>query len=183
MKTELTDALKKVKFGLHLGFLALGLLFMTMSCGSTKNTGNAKDLEHFEQLRELVHSRHFKIENDRALPFRLTTVNLIGNPNFIQFKGDRVEVFLPYFGVRQSGGGYGTSGGIEYEGPAKDLDITEDMANNNILIKFEGRQGSEHLQFVITLFEKGNASTSVNSSERDHISYWGDVRALPEKKQ
>jgi len=183
MKTEPTSALKKVKSILQLVFLALGLILMSMSCGSTKNTGSANDLQNFEQLRELVNSREFEIENDWAVPLRLTTINLIGNSNFIRFKGDSVEVFLPYFGVRQSGGGYGTSGGIEYEGPAKDLEIEEDMAKNNILIKFEGRQGSEHLQFIITLFTKGNVSTSVNSSERDPISYWGNVRALPVKKQ
>ncbi|MCJ7757218.1 MAG: DUF4251 domain-containing protein [Gillisia sp.] len=183
MKTELTSALKKVKSILQLVFLALGLILMSMSCGSTKDTGSSTDQQNFEQLRELVNSREFEIENDWAVPLRLTTINLIGNSNFIRFKGDSVEVFLPYFGVRHSGGGYGASGGIEYEGPAEDLSIEENMAKNNILIKFEGRQGSEHLQFIITLFTKGNTSTSVNSSDRDPISYWGNVKALPAKKQ
>jgi hypothetical protein len=183
MKTESTSALKKVKSRLHLGFLAIGVILITMACGSTKNTGSSNDLRNFLQLKELVNSREFEIENDWAVPMRLTTINLIGNSNFIRFKGDSVEVFLPYFGVRQSGGGYGTGGGIEYEGPLNELSIEEDMAKNNILIKFEGRQGSEYLQFIITLFSKGNASTSVNSSERDPISYWGKVRALPAKKQ
>ena len=183
MNTESTSILKKVSSGFQSGFLSLGIVLLLISCGSTKNTGSSTDLQNFEQLRELVNSREFEIENDWAVPLRLTTINLIGNSNFIRFKGDSVEVFLPYFGVRQSGGGYGTSGGIEYEGPAKDLEIAEDMAKNNILIKFEGRQGSEHLQFIITLFPKGNASTSVNSSERDPISYWGEVKPLPAKKQ
>jgi len=183
MNTKSISALKKVKSRLLVGILSLGLVIMSMSCGGTKNKDSAKELRDFVQLRELVNSREFEIENDWAVPLRLTTINLIGNSNFIRFKGDSVEVFLPYFGVRQSGGGYGSSGGIEYEGPAKDLEIEEDMAKNNILIKFEGRQGSEHLQFIITLFTKGNVSTSVNSSERDPISYWGNVRALPVKKQ
>ena len=183
MKTESASALKIVKFRLQLGFLAIGVILMTMACGSTKNAENSKDLHNFEQLRELVNSRAFEIENDWAVPLRLPSVNLIGNPNFMRFKGDSVEVFLPYFGVRQSGGGYGTAGGIEYEGPLNELSIEEDMDKNNILMKFEGRQGSEHLQFIITLFSKGNTSTSVNSSERDPISYWGNVNALSVKKQ
>jgi hypothetical protein len=183
MKTESTSALKKTKSIVQSGLLAIGVILMTMACGSTNSTGSSKDLHNFEQLRELVNSREFEIENDWAVPMRFTTINLIGNSNYIRFKGDSVEVFLPYFGVRQSGGGFGASGGIEYEGPAKDLSIEEDMAKNNILIKFEGRQGSEQLQFIITLFPKGNVSTSVNSSERDPISYWGDVKATPAKKQ
>ncbi len=183
MKTESISSPGKVTSIIQLGFLTLGLLLISMSCGSTKNTRGVNDLQNFEQLRELIQSREFEIEHDWAVPLRLTSINLIGNTNFIRFKGDSVTLFLPYFGVRQSGGGYGSSGGIEYEGPAQELSIAEDKVKNNILIKFEGQQGSEHLQFIITLFSKGNASTSVNSSERDHISYWGDVRALPEKRQ
>jgi len=183
MKTESTSTLKKVKFILQFGSFAIGIVLMIMACGSTKNTGNSNDLQDFEQLRELVSSREFEIENDWAVPLRSPTINLIGNSNFIRFKGDSVALFLPYFGVRHSGGGYGTAGGIEYEGPAKELYTSENMAKNNILIKFEGRQGSEHLQFIITLFSKGNVSTSVNSSERDPISYWGNVRARTAKKQ
>ena len=183
MQTEPTPTLRKVKSGLQLGFLAIGIILMIMACGSTKSTGTSKDLQNFEQLSKLVNSGEFEIENDWAVPLRSPTINLIGNSNFIRFKGDSVALFLPYFGVRHSGGGYGTAGGIEYEGPAKELYIAENMAKNNILIKFVGRQGSEHLQFIITLFSKGNSSTSVNSSERDPISYWGNVRAMPAKKQ
>jgi len=183
MQTESTSMLKTVKSVLQLGFLAVGVILMTMACGSANNTGSSNDLQNFEQLKELVNSREFEIENDWAVPLRSPTINLIGNSNFIRFKGDSVALFLPYFGVRHSGGGYGTSGGIEYEGTAKELYIAEDMAKNNILVKFQGRQGSEHLQFIITLFSKGNTSTSVNSSERDPISYWGNVSALPAKKQ
>ena len=181
MKTVSTSISKKINSGIGLVFLSLGIMFLILACGSTKSSGR-EDLQNYEQLGELVNSREFEIENDWAVPLRLSTWNLIGNPNFIRFKKDSVEVFLPYFGVRHSGGGYGDNGGIKYEGLIHKLNIEEDKTKNNILIKFEGRQGSENLQFIITLFSKGNTSTSVNSSERDPISYWGNVRALPERK-
>ena len=182
MKSKSIKALKKVKSRLQIVLLFLGILMLSISCGSTKDTGNSTESQKFGELKQMVISQKFEIENDWAVPLRVTSINLIGNSNFIKFKGDSVEVFLPYFGVRQSGGGFGSSGAIEYSGPAVDLSIEENLLKNNFLIKFEGRQGSEHLQFIITLFSKGNASTSVNSSERDPISYWGNVRALPDKQ-
>lgn len=182
MPTESTCDLKKVKSRFQLGFSML-IIFLLTACGSMKNNGDVKELQNFEQLRELVNSRKFEIQNDRAISLRLNTINLISNPNFIRFEGDSAEVFLPYFGVRQSGGGYGADGGITYQGPVEKLNIVEEPSKNNILIKFEGRQGTENLQFFITLFPKGNANTSVNSSERDPISYWGNVKALPDKSQ
>ena len=183
MKTDSTSVSKRIKWGSGLKYLSLGILLLIISCGVNKSKSDAEDVQDFENFIALVSSHQFEIENDWAVPLRLTTINLIGNSNFIRFKGDSVEVFLPYFGVRQSGGGYGADGGIKYEGPAENLKIVEDKSKNNILVKFEGRQGTEHLQFIITLFPKGNTSTSVNSSERDPISYWGNVRALPDKKK
>lgn len=161
-------------------FIFLATIFLILACGGAKNT--EKELREFEQLKDLVNSREFVIENQWAMPLRGGNINLIGNANFIRFKGDSVELFLPYFGVRHSGGGYGGEGGIKYEGPAKELNITKDEGNNTIELRFEGQQGSENLDFYITFFPNGEASTSVTSSDRDAISYRGEVEELPDEE-
>ena len=157
------------------------ILLLTLACGGMKESDSAETAKDFQKLKELVNSREFEIENEWLIPLGGSMINLIGNPNYIRFKGDSVDVFLPYFGVRQSGGGYGRDGGITYKGPAKNLTITE--AENKILLNFEGMQNIENLEFFITLFPGGNATTAVNSSQRQSISYRGDVKALPEEKQ
>lgn len=157
-----------------LGFLLL--LLVIVSCGTGKGTGLAQDIEDYEDLQELVASREFEIENDWVFPLRGSSINLIGNSNFIRFKGDSVRIFLPYFGVRHSGGGYSGEGGIRYEGLARNLEIVEDEEDNDLLLKFEGRNKSEHYNFIIILFPNGNVHTSVNSSQRDPISYRGEIK-------
>ena len=150
-----------------------------MGCGTSKNTTSNQD---FDALINLVNSRNFEIEHEWARPLSGNTINLLGNPNYIRMKGNQVDLFLPYYGVRQSGGGYGSGeGGIKYVGPAEKLVIEENRDQNSILLKFEGRQGTEDLQFFITLLLGGSAHTSVNSSERSSISYSGNLKALPEK--
>lgn len=178
MKNSINKERKKIQRFLTPGIHILIILFFA-ACGSSKSTGIPADLD---KLRELVNSREFQVEKEWANPLGGSRINLIGNPNFIRFKGDSVDVFLPYFGVRRSGGGYGgRDGGIEFEGLARNLSIEEDDSRERITIKFEGRQRSESLSLTIMLFANGNASTAVNSSERDPIFYQGDIRELPER--
>ena len=160
-------------------FLMIIFIVLLTGCGTPKDTTPNRD---FEALIELVNSRQFEIEQEWARPMSGNTINLLGNPNYIRMRGNQVDLFLPYYGVRQSGGCYGTGeGGIKYVGPAEKLEIEENPGNNSVLIKFEGRQGTEDLQFFITLMSGGSAHTSVNSSERNSISYSGNLRALADK--
>lgn len=148
------------------------VMFFLVSCGSTVSAGDQQELN---ELHELVESREFEIQHNWARPMGGGNINLIGNTNYIRFEGDSVDIFLPYFGVRHSGGGYGTEGGIEYEGLAKGLEITEGN-DEKLMLDFEGEQGSEHLNFSVTLYPNGNAHTSVTSSERQSINYQGEIR-------
>ena len=159
--------------------LIMILVLLFSGCGTPKNTTPNQD---FDALMNLVNSRNFEIEQEWARPMSGNTINLLGNPNYIRMKGNQVDLFLPYYGVRQSGGGYGTGeGGIKYVGPAEKLVIEEKPGENSVLLKFEGRQGTEDLQFFITLLPGGSAHTSVNSSERNSISYSGHLKTLAEK--
>ncbi|CAM4367240.1 DUF4251 domain-containing protein [Gillisia limnaea] len=181
MKYHIKPALKKQRFGMGVKLLAPFIVLFILACGGTKKSGSEEATKDFQKLSELVNNREFEIENEWLTPLGGPAINLIGNPNYIRFEGDSVDVFLPYYGVRHSGGGYGTNGGIKYKGPAKNLNISKDPAKNSILLNFEGNDGNENLEFFITLFQGGSATTSVSSSQRESISYRGDVKALPEE--
>ena len=158
------------------GILFLGLIFM-MGCGTPKQT--SQNPQNFQELRDLVNSREFSIEFQWAQPQGGGMIDLMSNPNHIRFKGEEVDIFLPYFGIRHSGGGYGSNtGGIIYTGMVSNLNVTEDSSKMNILLKFEGRHDSEVLIFNVTLYENGKAHANVSSSERTNIIYHGgDVKA------
>jgi hypothetical protein len=173
--------LKKGK--ISISGISIFTLILFTSCGTPKET--VTDPANYEELKELVNTREFSIEFQWAQPLGGGMIDLMSNPNHIRFKGDEVDIFLPYFGVRHSGGGYGSNtGGIKYEGEISDLNITEDRSKRNIHMKFEGRQDSEILLFNVTLYENGKAHASVSSSERANIVYQGgDVKATPQETE
>lgn len=148
----------------------LGLILFLQSCGSSVDA--AKVVE----TNQLVESMQFKIQHDWANSIVGGRINLISNPNFIRFKEDSVNLFLPYFGERHSGGGYNTEGGLVYEGPLEELEVSTE--NRNIQIEFSADQGTERLNFIITVYPEGSVDTKVNSSERSFISYQGEISEL-----
>ena len=155
---------------------------MIYACGTQQNL-NGEYPNNFDELKNLVKSGDYVIENQWAIPLNGNMIDLIGNTNSIRFKGDSVDVYLPYFGVRHSGVGYGQrDGGIKYEGPVKDLKIKEDLSKERILVEFDAANNNENFNFRITLFANGNVNTSVNSSGRNSISYRGKVRNLPKER-
>ncbi|MDT0677012.1 DUF4251 domain-containing protein [Autumnicola musiva] len=166
--------MKSLNVVLMLGFAFILCLFS--ACGGSKRAALSGE------YRELVNSRKFEIENDWAVPLRGSMINLIGNPNSIRFKGDSVDVFLPYFGVRHSGGGYGDAGGIEFKGSPRNVSI-EESNKDGLQLKFEGNDGNENLQFIVNIFSNGNTTISVNSSQRDAIRYRGNIGPLKEQNE
>lgn len=163
--------IKKQSLLYIVGFI---LVLINISCGSTQSGNSVVN----QKLKDLINKREFEIENDWAAPMRGPQINLIGNSNYIRFKNDSVEVYLPYFGVRHSGGGYGSENGIKFEGIAKELNYTTDNKNNPV-ITFKASQTSENLDFRITLYQNMKTDTRVNSSQRDPISYRGDIHESP----
>lgn len=151
------------------------LLVVVLSCGTNRSARGGAEAQNFENL---VEGREFEITNEWAMPLGGNMINLIGNDNFIRVDGDSLNIFLPYFGVRHSGGGYGSEGGIRYEGVPKNLSITYDEKRNNYMLQFEGNHDSENFRFMVTIFPNGDTNTSVNSSQRGSISYRGELRPL-----
>ena len=175
-KAKKLRSMKKYR-SLKRGFLALlpGILFIFLSsCGSGQSA--AEQQQEFQELAELVESRQFEIVNDWALPLRGSRVNLIGNTNFIRFEGDSINAQLPFYGVRHSGGGYSSGyGGFEFEGIPENLQIEHNREDGKIVIAFEANDENENMNFNIILYSNGTARTSVTSSQRDSMSYQGEV--------
>ncbi len=162
-----------------LNIIALLGVMLLISCGGG-NMSDAERSEKMAEMRSLIDSRNFEIENQWVTPLRGNRINLIGNANYIRFQGDSVELFLPYFGVRHTGGGYNNDGGIKYEGLAKNLQVLEGKYNS-LVLKFEGKQSTESYDFTVNVYSNLSTSTQVNSSDRDPVSYQGEIHEYKNK--
>lgn len=158
----------------YLPYFSIAILaIILISCGSRKS--NYSEAE-YAQLRDLIENESFELSNQWALPLRGGQVSLIGNPNYIRIYGDSVDVTLPYFGVRQMGGGYNSIPGFEYSGAKNDFKVIEDQQNGEIILKFTGKQNNELVNYTLTLFPGGRALTHISTPQRDNISFRGNYK-------
>ena len=105
----------------------------------------------------------------------------MGNTNYFRVEGDSLSVYLPYFGERQMGGGYGnTDAGIAFSGRPTSYKVSKDDSEKNFRIEIQATHKIETLRFYLTLFPSGQADINVNSSHRTSIRYAG--RILPENE-
>lgn len=177
IKTLSSNTFKKILISLF----TIAALFLLVSCGSSSKTTNA-ERQDLSSISNLLNKRSFEIENQWAFPLRGGRIDLIGNPNFIRILGDSADVYLPYFGVRQMGGGYGEPGGIIFNGLIKDVNIEQGKNDKSMTMNFKADQGNENLQFFITLFPNNKTNISVSSTQRDAISYQGHAKPYKDKE-
>ena len=154
------------------GFVVLVMLSCKTSQSLEEQQRNAQEIEQYLQ------NSSFEIEHRWMQPLRGNQISLIGNPNYVRlYSKDSLSIFLPYFGVRQFSGGYGSASGIEFTGKPKALQITENEKGNQI-ITFSGTQQTEAYDFKITIYPNKNVKTFVRSNQRDNISYDGRIQEL-----
>ena len=185
-----------MKKGIQILVTGVALLVL-VGCGSAaKSSASASDSR---ALDAMVDSKHFKIDVEWANP-RMTAsmnsvlssgllppgsmpnrINLMGNGNFLQMKGDQVIADLPYWGERQMGGGYNSNKGIKFDGLAKDLKITKNEEKQQTMITFSISENSESYNVRLILTPNMNGTIFITSSQRNMISYWGQVKEVDAK--
>ena len=177
-------------------FIILLLLPGIGACGSASQAGLQPD--QTAEVDRLVESKSFRIESDWAQPLVTNSItqvsnagllppgstagriNLIGNSNYLQMEGDSVAAYLPYYGERQAGGGYGANSAIQFRGVPKGLDIKKDPKTLGYRMNFDIREKGENYAVSIQLFPNLRSHITVTSSQRFVISYDGKVGELSE---
>ncbi|WP_417360613.1 DUF4251 domain-containing protein [Galbibacter sp.] len=173
-------------------------IFMLSNCGGSQSAyGTQQDKVLVDSL---IAKREFRIVNQWALPMMSSSmmkiassgilgpgnsgqrIDLSGNGNFLEFKGDTVKAFLPYFGERHMGGGYNTDGvGIHFDQVVETIQFDYKNAKDQHIIKFRAKDGAETFELTLFVFSNKKSSLLVSSSQRDMIRYEGNIIALPEK--
>ncbi len=170
------------------------IALVVLGCSTTSKTVD-NQIDNRE-LKEMVAQKAFEVIVDHAFPQSSTTlnsisqsgllgpgnsagrINMMGDGSYLRMQGDSVAAYLPYFGERRSGGGYGASSAIEFKGLAKELTITHDAKNKSYRLKFNIRKASELYDVDVLLYANLSSRINVTSSERTFIRYEGTVSGL-----
>lgn len=150
--------------------LGIGLLLggQSLSAQTKQEKKEAKE----KAVKEQIDSGRYRIQVNRALPFRGGAVNLT-TLYALELRGDSVISYLPYFG-RAYSLPYGGGEGMTFEAVVSDYHVSYDK-KKAARIQFKTRTEEEQYTFRLHIFPGGSATIDVTPVHKQGIRYQGDL--------
>lgn len=100
----------------------------------------------------------------------------------LKVKDGVVNTRLPFFG-ESTLVTYGSTDEISITLKDAPVRITKEQDKKDWVLKFEGSNERETYQFLLTIFDNGNADLSVFSNNRSTMRYSGELKEFPVENQ
>ncbi|MDR7210492.1 DUF4251 domain-containing protein [Flavobacterium piscis] len=155
------------------------ILFSVVSFDGIAQEKTKKELKAENQLQKqketeaLIEAKNFVFDVERVMPQGGRMLVLDYNTYFVKFNSENVVGDVPFFG-RAFNVGYGSDGGIKFEGKPENVKIEKKKKSYIIRAIVKGKEDVYDLMFSV--FYHGGATLSINSNKRASISYDGYIR-------
>ena len=138
------------------------------------NLTHAQDKPTESDIKALVDNKNFVFAAQSASPLRGRTVHL--SPGYtLQVSGDTVVSDLPYYGRAHSAPMNPSDTGIKFT--SSDFTYTiKDRKKGGWDVTIKVKDGTRSHQVYLTISSNGSTSVRVVTSDRDSISYNGDIQ-------
>ena len=114
-----------------------------------------------KEIKEMIEDGRFTIDVNLTTPYSL------------EMRGDSAISYLPYFG-RAYSLPYGGGDGMRFEESITDYQSTFDK-KGTARIKFVARTKEDTFRFDVQVFSNGSAIISVTPTNRQNITYQGEL--------
>lgn len=141
---------------------------------SSKELKAEKELQQQKQIEALIDSKNFVFEAQKLSPRGGRIRMLDYNTYFLKFNQEKVTCDLPFFG-RGYNIGYGSEGGIKFEGTPENIKVEKKNKSYNLKAIVKGKDDVYNL--IFSIFFNGSTTLSVNSNNRSSITYYGEISA------
>jgi hypothetical protein len=141
---------------------------------SKKELRNEKARRDYNETLELIKSGEFVFEADYVNTSLLVQKNLISPPNTLEVRNDSVFCELPFFG-RAYYINPTEPGGFHFEEPIFEKKLTLNDRKMRITLTFQARKPNDWFQCTMIVTGSKNATLTVNSQNRETLSFWGMI--------
>lgn len=161
--------------------VSASMLYAQESRMTRKERKAAQKAQLIEKTQALVNSGTWQFDATQMLPSSGRSKILSPTYRVIVNNGE-IDSYLPYFG-RAYRVEYGsTDSPMSFKGEIRDLRV-ENWKKGGWVISFKTENKSDRLDFTFYIGETGSATLKVNSTNRQHISYNGDLSAIDKKNK
>lgn len=170
--------------------IVIFVLMFSVAAASAQDTGKKKtrkekraerEAKLVEQTKELIGANTWQFDATQVLPAKGRSQTLT-TPYSVTVKDGKVDSYLPYFGRAYNASYGGTDSPMIFEAPIENYTV-EDAKKGGYTIKFSARNKNDRIEFTFNVSSNGSSTLSVNSTNRQHISYYGDLVPVEEKEE
>ena len=148
---------------------AIVMLVFVTSCSSLKTTP-----ESIQEITRKVESKDYTVVVNYANPMRWKQIYLNSEYD-LRIKNDSAFAYLPYFGVAYSAPYGGGEGGIKFAEPLNGYAIKPNKKSDGWDIRFKVKGLDDGFEISMNIFNTGSSMITVNSFNRDPITFTGEV--------
>lgn len=153
--------------------VSVSMLYAQETRMTRKETKAAQKAQLIEKTQALVKSGTWQFDATQMLPTSGRSRTLTSSYRVI-VKESEVDSYLPYFG-RAYRAEYGsTDSPLSFKGEILDLRV-EEWEKEGWVISFKTENKSDRLEYTFHIGKTGSATLKVNSTNRQQISYNGDL--------
>jgi hypothetical protein len=161
------------------------LLSLVVSTGysqekTKKELKAEKKIERQRQVEAIVNDKVFVFVARTALPTGMRSVNLTTNQNYVKFKPDLIDSYMPFYGQGYSGIGYGGDSGLKFTEKPEEFTVvkTKKAYEINVIVS----STADKFRLSMNVGFEGSATLTITSNNRSTISYQGEI-SPPEKQE
>lgn len=125
-------------------------------------------------VKELIKSRRYRIEVNRAVPMNGPSKNLTSRYS-LEIKGDSVSSYLPYFGQAYNLP-YGGGKGLIFDAPITGYKLSFNK-KEVAAVKFKSRTEEDYFSYLVQVYSNGSATIHVTPVNRQSITFYGELVA------
>lgn len=161
----------KKLFGLSM--ILLSAMLFTYGCGSTQTL--AEKQQRAEEVRGAIETPDFTFKATYAYPTGFKSMYL--SPYYdVEVSQDTVKVHLPYYGRAYRAPVDPSDGGYMFTSTDFNYNVAQGKRGNNWLIEISFNDLDRAVVFHFDVFENGTGRLTVNDTDRQGISYQGDIQ-------
>ena len=159
-------------------FWLLGIVLLLAGQSLYAQSKKEKREQKANEVKELIDSKRFTIDVNRAIPMGGRSLNLT-SPYSLEMRGDSVISYLPYFG-RAYSAPYGGGDGLRFEESITDYQCSFNK-KGTAQIQFRTRSDDDTFAFSVQVFSNGSTTINVTPVNKQNITFYGEL--APKKKE
>lgn len=156
--------------------VSVSTLFAQETRFTAKERRAAQKAEQIEKTRVLIESGVWQFNANTMLPASGRSRSLTTSCKVVV---DKLELncYLPYFGTAYRASYGSNESPLSFKGEIPDIKV-ETWKKGGWIIKFTTSNRNDRLDFTFYVSDTGSASLTVNSTDRQHISFNGDLTEI-----